>query len=239
MCNKLPTTNYIIQLINQLKQSYPNAQCNLIYNDHYQLVVAAILSAQCTDARVNAITPTFFERFPDAASLAIGDVQYIEHLIQSAGLFHTKAKKLKAMALVLVKHYNGQLPSTKEQLIQIPGIGTKTANVILANAFGIPALAVDTHVYRIARRLQLSINNNIKQVEADLCNLFPKDYWIELHHQLILHGRSICYARKPNCSNCPLIKLCPTGLGKIPDPHIGMGVNRHNNIVNKDDKKCK
>ena len=228
MCNYLPTANYIIQLTNQLQQSYPNAQCNLTYNDHYQLAVATILSAQCTDARVNAITPAFFEHFPNANSLAIGDVQHIEHLIQSAGLFHTKAKKLKAMALVLVQHHNGQVPSTKEQLIQIPGIGNKTANVILANAFGIPALAVDTHVYRIARRLQLSTNNNIKQVEADLCNLFPKNHWIELHHQLILHGRDICSARKPNCSNCPLVKLCPTGLGKIPDPHVGMRVGRNN-----------
>lgn len=228
MCNNLPTTSYIIQLTNQLQQSYPNAQCNLIYNNHYQLAVATILSAQCTDARVNTITPAFFECFPDATNLAIGDVQHIEHLIQSAGLFHTKAKKLKAMASVLLQHYNGQVPSTKEQLIQIPGIGAKTANVILANAFGIPALAVDTHIYRIARRLQLSTSNNIKQVEADLCNLFPKDYWIKLHHQLILHGRNICYARKPNCSNCPLISLCPTGLGNIPDPHVSTGVGRNN-----------
>jgi endonuclease-3 len=217
---QIPTTNFIVQLIDTLKQSYTNAQCNLIYNDHYQLVVATILSAQCTDTRVNAITPNFFQHFPDATSLALGDLQYIEHLIQSAGLCHTKAKNLKDMAIMLIKHHNGRVPATKEQLIKLPGIGAKTANVILANAFGIPALAVDTHVYRIARRLCLSISNDVNQVEKDLCNLFPKTHWIELHHQLILHGRNVCHARKPNCNSCPLNNFCPTGLGNMPDPHI-------------------
>ena len=181
-----------------------------------------MLSAQCTDARVNLTTPALFRRFPDSASLAAGDPAEVEALIRSTGFFRAKAKNLQGLAMALVERHGGQVPATREALARLPGVGPKTANVVLANAFGVPALAVDTHIYRVARRLGLSTGANPDRVEADLCRLFPAERWIELHHQFIFHGRRICHARKPDCAACPLGDLCPTGLGAMPDPHTGV-----------------
>jgi endonuclease-3 len=211
-------------LLDRLRQAYPDARCALDHRDPYQLVVATVLSAQCTDARVNVTTPAFFQRFPDPASLAAGDPAEVEALIRSTGFFRNKAKNLQGMALALMERHGGQVPSTREDLARLPGVGPKTANVVLANAFGVPALAVDTHIYRVARRLGLSSGNTPDRVEADLCRLFPAPCWIDLHHQLIFHGRRVCHARKPDCGQCPLLDLCPTGRGDMADPHTGLAL---------------
>ena len=196
-------------------------------------MVATVLSAQCTDARVNVTTPAFFKRFPDPASLAAGDPVEVEALIRSTGFFRNKARNLLGLAAALMERHGGRVPADKEALARLPGVGPKTANVVVANAFGVPALAVDTHIYRVARRLGLSSGTTPDRVEADLCRLFPADRWIELHHQLIFHGRRVCHARKPDCSACPLRTLCPTGRGDIPDPHTGLALAAAEPILGK------
>jgi endonuclease-3 len=206
----------------RLRAAYPDARCALDHRDPFQLVVATILSAQCTDARVNLTTPALFARFPDAASLAAARLDEIEALIRSTGFYHNKAKNLIGLGQALMSRHGGEVPSDPKALTALPGVGQKTANVVLANAFGVPALAVDTHIFRVARRLGLSRATTPEKVEADLCRIFPREDWIELHHQLIFHGRRVCDARRPDCAACPLLDLCPTGLGKIKDPHSGV-----------------
>jgi len=210
------------ELQRRLRAAYPDARCALDHGDPFQLVVATILSAQCTDARVNLTTPALFARFPDAASLAGAGVEELEGLIRSTGFFHNKAKNLIGLGQALLAGHGGVVPSDPAALGALPGVGQKTANVVLANAFGVPALAVDTHIFRVTRRLGLSKATTPEKVEADLCRLFPREDWIELHHQLIFHGRRVCDARRPDCGACPLLDLCPTGLGKIKDPHLGV-----------------
>jgi endonuclease-3 len=205
----------------RLRAAYPDARCALDHADPFQLVVATILSAQCTDARVNLTTPALFARFPDAASLAMAKQEEVEALVKSTGFFRNKAKNLIGLGQALMARHGGQVPSEPAALGALPGVGQKTANVVLANAFGVPALAVDTHIFRVARRLGLSKATTPEKVEADLCRLFPREDWIELHHQLIFHGRRVCDARRPDCAACTLLDLCPTGLGKMKDPHSG------------------
>jgi len=210
------------ELHRRLRAAYPDAQCALDHRDPFELVVATILSAQCTDARVNLTTPALFARFPDAAALAAARQEDVEALVKSTGFFRNKAKNLIGLGQALVARHGGQVPSDPAALAALPGVGQKTANVVLANAFGVPALAVDTHIFRVARRLGLSKAPTPEKVEADLCRLFPRADWIELHHQLIFHGRRTCDARRPDCAACPLLDLCPTGLGKMKDPHLGI-----------------
>jgi endonuclease-3 len=208
-------------LMERLAAAYPDAKCALDHRDPFELVVATILSAQCTDARVNLTTPALFARFPDAKALAAASQEEVAALVKSTGFFRNKAKNLIAMAQALLARHGGQLPRDLEALASLPGVGQKTANVVLANAFEVPALAVDTHIFRVARRLGLSKATTPEKVEADLCKAFPRDQWIPLHHQLIFHGRRVCEARKPDCEACPLLDLCPTGLGQMKDPHTG------------------
>lgn len=205
----------------RLRTAYPDARCALDHRDPFQLVVATILSAQCTDGRVNLTTPALFARYPDAASLAEARTEELEGLIKSTGFFRNKAKNLIGLGQALISRHGGKVPSDPAELSALPGVGQKTANVVLANAFGVPALAVDTHIFRVARRLGLSKATTPEKVEADLCRLFPREDWIELHHQLIFHGRRTCEARRPDCAACPLLDLCPTGLGQMKDPHSG------------------
>ncbi len=205
----------------RLAASYPDARCALDHVDPFQLVVATLLSAQCTDARVNLTTPALFARFPDARALASADLAELEGLIRSTGFYHNKARNLKALGAALLARHGGEVPDTLEALAALPGVGQKTANVVLSNAFGVPALPVDTHIFRVARRLGLSTAGTPEKVEADLCRQFPRAAWIDLHHQLILHGRRVCDARKPDCAGCGLLDLCPTGQGAQPDPHSG------------------
>ncbi|MFN8011530.1 MAG: endonuclease III [Holophagaceae bacterium] len=211
-------------LQDRLRAVYPDAKCALDHDDPFQLVVATILSAQCTDARVNLTTPALFARYPDAASLAAAELPELEGLIHSTGFFRNKAKNLVGLGQALVARHGGRVPSDPAQLAALPGVGQKTANVVLANAFGVPALAVDTHIFRVARRLGLSEATTPEKVEADLCRLFPERDWIELHHQLIFHGRRRCDARKPECAGCAVLALCDVGRGKAVDPHLGVAL---------------
>jgi endonuclease-3 len=206
----------------RLRAAYPDARCALDHVDPFQLVVATILSAQCTDARVNLTTPALFARFPDAASLAHARQEEVESLVKSTGFFRNKAKNLIGLGQALMARHGGLVPSDPAELGALPGVGQKTANVVLANAFGLPALAVDTHIFRVTRRLGLSKGNTPERVEADLCRIFPREDWIELHHQLIFHGRRVCDARRPDCAACSLLDLCPTGSGRMKDPHLGV-----------------
>ena len=209
------------ELQRRLRTAYPDGRCALDHQDPFQLVVATILSAQCTDARVNLTTPALFARFPDAASLAAAPLEALEALIRSTGFFHNKARNLIGLGQALMARYEGVVPNDLASLTALPGVGQKTANVVLSNAFGVPALPVDTHIFRVAKRLGLSKATTPEKVEADLCRLFPRDEWIDLHHQLIFHGRRTCDARRPDCQGCPLLDLCPTGQGRIKDPHSG------------------
>lgn len=218
------TKSRLTELRHRLGEAYPDARCALDHRDPFQLVVATILSAQCTDARVNLTTPALFARYPDARALAHAQLPELESLIHSTGFFRNKAKNLVGLGQALMARHGGQVPCEAGALAALPGVGQKTANVVLANAFGIPALAVDTHIYRVARRLGLSEATTPEKVEADLRRLFPESTWIELHHQLIWHGRRTCDARKPVCGACPVADLCPTGSGRIADPHTGQPV---------------
>lgn len=193
-----------------LAAAYPDAWCELRFADPFQLLVATILSAQCTDARVNLVTPALFSRFPDAAALAAASLEELESLIRSTGFFRAKAKALRAMAQALCERYGGQVPATMEELTALPGVGRKTANVILGTAFGIAAgIVVDTHVARTSRRLGLTRRDDPEGIEQDLMAIFPRSSWILLAHRLILHGRRVCSARRPACERCPLAELCP------------------------------
>lgn len=212
----------LTELQERLRAAYPDARCALDHADPYQLVVATILSAQCTDARVNLTTPALFKRYPDPLALSKADLPELEGLIRSTGFYRNKAKNLLGLGQALLARHGGQVPNDGEALARLPGVGQKTANVVLANAFGVPALAVDTHIFRVARRLGLSQAKTPEKVEEDLCRAFPRKDWIELHHKLIFHGRRTCDARKPVCAACPVLDLCEVGRGKAVDPHSGL-----------------
>lgn len=193
-----------------LAVAYPDAWCELRFHNPYQLLVATILSAQCTDARVNQVTPGVFARWPEPRSLAAANPKDLEEAIRSTGFFRAKAKALQGMAQALVDRHGGQVPTTMEALTALPGVGRKTANVILGTAFGIAAgIVVDTHVARTSRRLGLATRGDAEGIEKELMLLFPPESWIRLAHRLILHGRRVCRARRPACPSCPLAHLCP------------------------------
>jgi endonuclease III len=196
-------------VLEQLHLDFPDAKTELEYTAPFELLIATILSAQATDVSVNAATPTLFEAFPDAAALAKADLETVEGLIKTIGLFRNKAKNLIATAKILVSSHGGEMPNDFEALLTLPGVGRKTATLVLSNAFGRPGIAVDTHVGRLARRLGFSVSQNPDVVETNLEKLFPKDDWIFVHHALILHGRRVCTARKPNCEMCSLLETCP------------------------------
>ncbi len=199
------------QIFDLLQVEYPDARCALEHRDPYELTVATILSAQCTDERVNMVTPELFGRFPDPRSLANADQDELESIIHSTGFFRSKARNLIGMALAVVERHGGRIPETMTDLLKLPGVGRKTANVILGNAFGIAeGVVVDTHVGRLSRRLGLTKESNPEKVERDLKALLPKDRWTLLSHLLIFHGRAVCAARRPRCEACTLSFLCPS-----------------------------
>lgn len=202
-----------LEYIRRLEQTYPDARCSLEHTNAYELLVATILSAQCTDARVNIVTPALFERFPDAAALAEADREDLENRIKSTGFFRNKTKSLLGMARALVDKHRGAVPSTMEELTKLPGVGRKTANVILGNAFGQnEGVVVDTHVTRVAFRLGLTRETDAVKIEQDLMKIVPREKWTLFSHLLIFHGRQICAARRPLCEQCPLWDLCPSSL---------------------------
>jgi endonuclease-3 len=197
------------KILRELARLYPDAHCALHYGNPLQLLIATILSAQCTDVRVNLVTPALFARYADAAAFAGADIADLERMIQSTGFFRNKARNIKACCAAIVEHHGGEVPSTLEELVVLPGIGRKTANVILGNAFDTPGITVDTHVTRLSGRLGLSRHTDAVKIEHDLMKLFPKKDWTMASHRLIFHGRQVCHARKPNCEGCTLAKLCP------------------------------
>jgi endonuclease-3 len=202
-----------LEYIRRLEQTYPDARCSLDHTSPYELLVATILSAQCTDARVNIVTPSLFERFPDPAALADADREDLENRIKSTGFFRNKTKSLVGMARALVDKHRGAVPRTMDELTQLPGVGRKTANVILGNAFGQnEGVVVDTHVTRVTFRLGLTRETDAVKIEQDLMKIVPREKWTQFSHLLIFHGRAICVARRPLCETCPLWDLCPSSL---------------------------
>ena len=199
-------------ILTQLKKDYPNAATELNYKTPFQLLVSTILSAQATDVSVNKATPALFDKYPDAKSMAKAEPEEIIPYIKTIGLYRNKAKSIVGSAKKLVELSGGELANDFDLLLSLPGVGRKTANVVLSNAFERPAIAVDTHVGRLARRLKFSKYDNPDKVEKDLEILFDKDDWVFLHHALILHGRRVCKARKPACDNCSLAPYCPSSL---------------------------
>jgi endonuclease-3 len=195
--------------VDALARLYPDARCALDHQTPLQLLVATILSAQCTDARVNLVTPALFARYPDARAFAEADPRELEKAIQSTGFFRNKARNIIACCRRLVAEHGGEIPATMEQLVPLPGVGRKTANVVLGNAFGVPGITVDTHVGRLSRRLGLTTHTDPEKAERDLMELIPRAAWTMFSHRLIFHGRQVCYARKPNCAGCGLAAHCP------------------------------
>jgi len=194
-----------------LAEEYPEAETALTHANPFELAVATILSAQCTDERVNMVTPELFRRFPDAEALAAAPLPELEALIHSTGFFRSKAKNLVGMAAALVEDHDGELPRTLAELTELPGVGRKTANVILGNAFGLDeGVVVDTHVKRLSVRIGFTRETTPEKVEKDLMALFPRERWTALSHLLIFHGRAICPARKPRCPECVVAQLCPS-----------------------------
>jgi len=198
-------------ILRGLDRLYPDADCELHRDDPFQLICATILSAQCTDDRVNQVTPTLFRMFPTALAMSEAPLPVIEDIIRSTGFFRQKAKSLKGTAQLLLERHGGQVPRTIDELRELPGVARKTANVVLGTAYGIAdGVVVDTHVQRLALRLALTRHTDPGKIEQDLMKVVPRDRWIKLGHQLIWHGRRICFARKPDCGRCPLAPNCPS-----------------------------
>ena len=200
------------ELLARLGELYPEATCSLDWRNPYELLVATMLSAQCTDVRVNLVTPALFERFPDAAAAAAVEPVEVEPYVQSTCFFRNKAKAIVGASRLLVEHHGGNVPQTMEELLLLPGVARKTASVVLAWCFGINAgVTVDTHVSRLAQRLQLSRHREPRRIEPDLMKLVAQADWQNLSIRLIFHGRAVCTARKPRCGDCPIADLCPMG----------------------------
>ena len=198
-------------MLERLLAAYPDAHCALDFRNPYELLVATILSAQCTDKRVNMVTPSLFKKYPNARALAKAKPDDVEALIKSTGFFRNKAKNLIGMAGAVVDRHGGEIPATMEELIRLPGVGRKTANVLLGNAFDRnEGIVVDTHVTRLAGRLGLTAETDAVKIELALMPLFPRERWTILSHLLIEHGRQVCDARKPKCADCVLNDICPS-----------------------------
>ena len=193
-----------------LKETYPQARTALNFSNPLELLIATILSAQCTDVRVNIVTKDLFKKYRSAENWAKADVKQIENDIKSTGFYRNKAKNIKSACGAIIKQFNRQVPETMEKLTSLPGVGRKTANVVLGNAFGKPAIACDTHVIRLSRRIGLSENSDAVKLEFDLADIVPKKNWTMFSHLLIFHGRNVCKARNPNCAECPISEHCPS-----------------------------
>jgi endonuclease-3 len=204
-------------VIRRLKKLFPVAECALHHESAFQLLVATILSAQCTDERVNMATPALFRKYPDAAALKKSTQVAVEKIVRPLGFFRNKAANIRAMAAMLVDDFDGEIPLDIEQMVSLPGVGRKTASVVLGTWYGIPSgVVVDTHVRRISNLLGLTESQNPEIIERDLIQILPKKEWIEYSHRIIYHGRKTCIARRPQCADCGLLKYCPrTGLPSL------------------------
>ena len=208
-------------LLERLRRAHPDAECALRHRNPFELLIATILSAQCTDERVNMVTPVLFERFPDPGSMSRADRGELETIIKSTGFFRNKAKSIQGASERLVGEFGGEVPRSMQELLKLPGVARKTASVVLGVSYRLAeGVVVDTHVYRVSRRLGLSRATKVEQVEQDLMRLLPREDWIDYSHLIIFHGRRICQARKPKCPECPLADLCPSAeyflSGKVP-----------------------
>lgn len=196
-------------IMKKLDELYPDAHCELNHRNHFELLVAVVLSAQTTDERVNSVTPYLFKKYSDAFKLSKADLKDVEEIIKPIGLYHNKAINIIKLANRLVEDFDGEVPSDREDLESLPGVGRKTANVILSNCFDVPAFAVDTHVSRVSKRLNIADkDDDVDVIEEKLMNYFPKKNWGKLHHQFIFFGRYKCKAARPDCTDCPLKKIC-------------------------------
>jgi len=202
----------VTELVKELPKVYPNAHTELNFKTALELLIATILSAQCTDKRVNLVTPALFKRYRTAADYAKAPAAELEKAIQSTGFFRNKTKSIRAATSTIVNKYNGKVPDTMAELRELPGVGRKTANVVLGNAFHKDeGIVVDTHVVRLSQRLRLTKHDDPEKIERDLMNLVPREHWTNWSHWLIWHGRRRCFARKPDCANCEIFRLCPSG----------------------------
>ena len=208
----MKTGERVRQLVQLLPKVYPGARCELDFRNPLQLLVATILSAQCTDKRVNLVTPSLFAKYRSATAYANANPSELENAIRSTGFFRNKAKSIRAAAAALVAKHKGRVPETMADLRELPGVGRKTANVVLGNAFGKDeGIVVDTHVARLSQRLRLTRQTDPEKIERDLMKLVPPKHWTDWSHWLIWHGRRRCFARKPDCSQCEIFQLCPSG----------------------------
>lgn len=207
---KLVSKQTAKKMAKELMELYPDADCELNYDNNYQLLTAVIMSAQTTDVQVNKVTGPLFKKYPNAIDLAQGSLEDIKKIIKPTGYYNAKANNIQQCAQALVENHKGVVPSTLEELIKLPGVGRKTANVVLGVAFGVPGWTVDTHVQRLSRRMGFSKNTDPAKIEMDLQKVFDKEDWTKLSITIIWHGRRLCYARKPDCVQCPINKLCPS-----------------------------
>ncbi len=198
----------IENVINVLENTYKGAKCGLNFKNPYELLIATMLSAQCTDERVNVVTEELFKKYNSAEAMVTLTQEEIGEKIKSCGLYKNKSKNILAASQDILNKFNGKVPNTMEDLVSLPGVGRKTANVVLSNAFGIPAIAVDTHVFRVSNRIGIAKGKNVDIVEKELMKNIPKEKWSDTHHYLIWHGRKICKARKPQCDQCPVAPYC-------------------------------
>lgn len=197
-----------LRIYEVLGERYPDAKCALDFRTPFELLVATILSAQCTDERVNKVTPALFDRYPDAETTAVAPLSDLEELVRTTGFYRNKARSIKGMAEALVREHGGEVPRTLEELTRLPGVGRKTANVVLGNCFGVPGLTVDTHMIRLNQRLGLTRNSDPEKIERDLMKILPEETWTLFSHRIILHGRQVCVARKPKCEICTVTDDC-------------------------------
>lgn len=196
------------KILDLLEEIYPDAKCELNYTTAFELLIATILSAQCTDVRVNKVTAELFKKYNTAEDFSKLSIDEISSYIKSCGLYKSKAQKIKVTSEMLCELYDGEVPNTLEQLINLPGVGRKTAGVVLSNAFNVPAIAVDTHVFRVSNRIGIVNTSTPEKTEFELMEVIPKNRWSHSHHVLIFHGRRMCKARNPECSNCPIKNYC-------------------------------
>ena len=211
LTRRSPKADRAPEIYRRLARAYPDAHCALDFDGPFQLTVATILSAQCTDKRVNMVTPELFRRYPTAADLAVANPAEVENIIKSTGFFRAKTKSLIGMAAAVDANHGGRIPADMDALVALPGVGRKTANVVLGNAFDTNVgVVVDTHVTRVSRQLALTKQTDPVKIEQDLVKLFPQESWTMLSHLVIEHGRQVCVARKPKCEICPLSDLCPS-----------------------------
>lgn len=205
------TIKAVLEILNE---TYAGAKCGLDFTSHYELLVSTILSAQCTDERVNIVTKELYKEYNTPETMITLSEAELGEKIKSCGFYKNKSKNILGATKLILEKHKGQVPNTMEELIELPGVGRKTANVVLSNAFGVPAIAVDTHVFRVSNRIGLATGKNVEEVEEQLMKNIPRDMWSDAHHYIIWHGRKICKARKPNCEQCPIAPYCEFLNGK-------------------------